>query len=96
VDHPPSAPRHRTTRTLHGDSVDDDYAWMRRVDAPELHDYLVAENEWTARRTAHLADLRKTIFDELEGVLPEVIRASLWTFLEDRRAGRDPSLPPAL
>ena len=51
--------------------MSDDFAWMRRVESPELQDYLVAENDWTAERTAHLADLRQTIFDELAGVLPE-------------------------
>jgi oligopeptidase B len=58
--------------------VSDDFAWMRRVDTPELHDYLVAENDWTARRTAHLADLRQTIFDELAGVLPEDDVSAPW------------------
>jgi oligopeptidase B len=58
--------------------VSDDFAWMRRVDTPELHDYLVAENDWTAQRTAHLADLRQTIFDELAGVLPEDDVSARW------------------
>jgi oligopeptidase B len=44
---------------------------MRQVDSPELQDYLAAENEWTAQRTAHTADLRQVIFDELAGVLPD-------------------------
>jgi oligopeptidase B len=51
---------------------------MRRVDSPELHDYLVAENDWTAQRTAHLADLRQTVFDELAGVLPEDDVSAPW------------------
>jgi oligopeptidase B len=51
---------------------------MRRVESPELQDYLVAENDWTAQRTAHLADLRQTIFDELAGVLPEDDVSAPW------------------
>jgi oligopeptidase B len=51
---------------------------MRRVDSPELHDYMVAENDWTAQRTAHLADLRQTVFDELAGVLPEDDVSAPW------------------
>ena len=51
---------------------------MRQVDTPELQDYLVAENDWTAQRTAHLADLRQTIFDELAGVLPEDDVSAPW------------------
>ena len=58
--------------------MSDDFAWMRRVDTPELHDYLVAENDWTAQSTAHLADLRQTIFDELAGVLPEDDVSAPW------------------
>jgi oligopeptidase B len=56
----------------------DDFAWMRQVESAELHDYLAAENEWTAQRSAHLADLRRTIFDELAGVLPEDDVSAPW------------------
>jgi oligopeptidase B len=51
---------------------------MRQVDSPELHDYLAAENEWTAQRTAHLGDLRQVIFDELASVLPEDDVSAPW------------------
>jgi oligopeptidase B len=78
VDQPPRAPRRRTTSTLHGETITDDFAWMRQVDSVELHDYLAAENDWTAQRTAHLADLRQTIFDELAGVLPEDDVSAPW------------------
>jgi oligopeptidase B len=78
VDEPPRAPRHPTTRTLHGETVSDDFAWMRQVDSDELHDYLAAENDWTNQRTAHLAGLRQTIFDELASVLPEDDVSAPW------------------
>jgi oligopeptidase B len=65
---------------------------MRQVDSPELHDYLAAENDWTAERLAHLADLRQTIFDELAAVLPEDDVSAPWRegafdYRERRRAG---------
>jgi oligopeptidase B len=63
---------------LHGETIRDDFAWMRRVDSLELHDYLAAENDWTAQRTEHLADLRATIFDELASVLPEDDVSAPW------------------
>ncbi|MGZ4638294.1 MAG: S9 family peptidase [Actinomycetes bacterium] len=93
MDRPPSAPRRPTTRTLHGHSVTDDFAWMRRLDDPELHSYLEAENAWTAARTAHLQELRDAIFDELSQVLPEDDVSAPWRqggfdYLVRRRAGQ--------
>jgi oligopeptidase B len=93
VDRPPVAPKQPTTRTLHGDSVPDDFAWMRRVDDPRLHDYLVAENAWTRQQTAHLEGLRATVFDELSRVLPEDDVSAPWRqggfdYLVRRRAGQ--------
>jgi oligopeptidase B len=63
---------------LHGEEVSDSYSWMRRVDSPELADYLAAENDWTAQRMAHTADLRQAIFDELAGVLPDDDVSAPW------------------
>ena len=41
---PPRAPREPSTRTVHGDTVVDDYAWMADRDDPRLAAYLEAEN----------------------------------------------------
>ncbi len=62
---PPIAPRVPTERTHHGDTVVDDYEWLRDKESPETTAYLEAENAWTERRTAHLAGLRDTIFEEI-------------------------------
>ncbi|GAA2068435.1 S9 family peptidase [Aeromicrobium halocynthiae] len=62
---PPVAPRRSHLRTHHGDEVDDPYEWLRDVDDPETRAYLEAENAWTQERTAHLADLRSTIVEEI-------------------------------
>ena len=62
---PPVAPRRSHLRTHHGDEVDDPYEWLRDVDDPETKAYLEAENAWTQERTAHLADLRATIVEEI-------------------------------
>ncbi|MDQ1627139.1 MAG: oligopeptidase [Actinomycetota bacterium] len=88
----PRAPRRPSTRTLHGDVVTDDYAWMRQVDDPELLDYLAAENAWTEEQTGHLAGLRATLYDELARVLPEddesaPWREGDWVYRLRRRAG---------
>jgi oligopeptidase B len=62
---PPRAPRIPVERTHHGDTVVDDYEWLRDKDAPETIAYLEAENAWTEHATAHLADLRERIFEEI-------------------------------
>lgn len=54
-----------TSRSHHGDDVVDDYEWLRAKEDPDVIAYLEAENAYTAERTAHLAPLRQTIFDEI-------------------------------
>ncbi len=74
----PSAPRRTSTRTLHGDDVHDDYAWMRRTDDPDLTAYLEAENAWCEAQTGHLAALRSRIEGELAGALPDEDVSAPW------------------
>jgi oligopeptidase B len=63
---PPVADRRPTTREIHGESRVDDYEWLRAKDSPEVVAHLEAENAYTAERTAHLADLRRSIFEEIK------------------------------
>src|SRR3954451_5540408 len=90
---PPVAPRRPSTRTLHGDEVVDDYAWMRQTDDPQLLEHLAAENAWTEQQTAHLADLRARVYDELSRILPEddesaPWRQGAWVYRVRRRTGQ--------
>ena len=62
---PPVAPRRPTSREIHGRTRTDDYEWLREKESPEVLAHLEAENAWTRARTAHLADLRATIFEEI-------------------------------
>jgi oligopeptidase B len=62
---PPVAPREPLERTHHGDTVVDEYEWLRDKDAPRTLAHLEAENAWTDARTAHLAGLREAIFEEI-------------------------------
>src|SRR4051812_40527203 len=66
-DRPPVADRRPVTTEHHGRSRTDDYDWLRAKDDPEVTAYLEAENAWTSARTAHLADLREQLFDEIKG-----------------------------
>ncbi len=62
---PPLAPRVRSRRSRHGETVSDYYAWMRDKQDPRLLAYLHAENEYTDQVTADLEGLRHDIFDDL-------------------------------
>ena len=62
---PPVADQRPTTREIHGETRVDPYEWLREKESPEVVAYLEAENAYTEERTAHLADLRGAIFDEI-------------------------------
>ncbi|MEX0429557.1 S9 family peptidase [Nocardioides sp. DS6] len=62
---PPVAPKKPSSKTFHGKVRSDDYEWLRQKDDPEVLAYLEAENAYTQERTAHLADLRQRIFEEI-------------------------------
>ena len=62
----PVAARVPSERSHHGDTVIDEYEWLRAKDAPETIEYLEAENAYTEQQTAHLADLREKIFTEIK------------------------------
>jgi len=64
---PPTVRQVPAVRTQHGDTVTDEYAWLADKDNPETVAYLEAENAWTAKATAHLDDLRNTVFEEIKG-----------------------------
>ncbi|MGZ4445917.1 MAG: S9 family peptidase [Nocardioides sp.] len=63
---PPVADRRPTTREIHGETRVDDYEWLREKDSPDVVALLEAENAYTQARTAHLADLRQTVFEEIK------------------------------
>jgi hypothetical protein len=63
---PPIARRVSSERTHHGDTVIDDYEWLRDKEDPEVVAYLEAENAYAAQQTEHLEPLRQRIFDEIK------------------------------
>lgn len=63
---PPAAARRTHVRTHHGDSFDDPYEWLRAKEDAEVIAHLEAENTYTEERTAHLAPLRETLFQEVK------------------------------
>jgi oligopeptidase B len=66
AEQPPIAKKVRTERVHHGDTVVDEYAWLRNSDDPDTVGYLNAENAYTEAATAHLSGLRERLFNEIK------------------------------
>ncbi|MEV4774482.1 S9 family peptidase [Microbacterium sp. LWH12-1.2] len=63
----PIADRRSHIRTHHGHTFEDPYEWLREKESSEVTAHLEAENAHTDAETAHLADLRETLFQEIKG-----------------------------
>ena len=73
---PPIAARRPETKTVHGVTLTDDYAWLRDPGYPEVKDaaildYLKAENALFEDAMAPHASLIETIFQEMKGRIKE-------------------------
>lgn len=68
---PPVAKKVPVVRSLHGEEAVDDYGWLRNREDPDTIAYLKAENAHTEEATAHLAELRQTIFGEIKSRVQE-------------------------
>ena len=80
---PPLAKRVPHQRTVHGDIVTDEYAWIADKDDPDTISYLKAENAYTEAATAGLIPLQDQILDEIkartqESDLSVPVRKSGW------------------
>jgi oligopeptidase B len=67
---PPVAPRAPLVRELHGETVTDDYAWMRDPDQPVLREYLAAERVYYDAHSRHLDDLAVRLAAEAASRIP--------------------------
>ena len=61
----PAARKQPQTLTLHGQTLTDDFAWMRDKSSPEVIEYLEAENRWTAQHMSPTEPLQQQIYREL-------------------------------
>ena len=64
---PPLAARRPRVETRQGETVTDDYAWLRERDNPEVRAYLEAENAHTQAATARLKPLADRLYAEILG-----------------------------
>lgn len=71
VTNAPIAARRSHVRTHHGDTFDDPYEWLREKESAEVIAHLEAENAHTDSTTAHLEELRETLFHEIKGRVQE-------------------------
>jgi oligopeptidase B len=62
---PPTARQQHTETRLHGLVLNDDYAWLREKDDPEVTAYLEAENAYAEAHLAPLAALRDELYQEM-------------------------------
>ena len=60
---------HQTT--IHGDTLVDNYYWLRERDNPAVVAYLEAENAYTDAMTGHIQALQETLYQEMVGRIKE-------------------------
>ena len=68
---PPLARKLPHPTTVQGVTLQDDFAWLRNKDTPEVVDYLKAENAYTQAALAPLEPLREKLYGELLARLQE-------------------------
>ena len=64
---PPVAPRVEHREVRHGETVSDDYFWLREKSNPQVRTYLEAENAYTASMTADLKPFSDALYTEMLG-----------------------------
>ncbi len=62
---PPVAKKQPKTTTIHGDTLVDNYFWLREKSNPEVIDYLKAENEYTAAIMKPTEQFQTALYQEM-------------------------------
>ncbi|HRP09044.1 MAG TPA: hypothetical protein PLL69_11220, partial [Gemmatimonadales bacterium] len=68
---PPTASRHSSIVTRHGESFTDDYAWLRHKDDPAVTAYLEAENAYADAVLEPTQPLQEKLYREMLGRIKE-------------------------
>ena len=68
---PPSAPKIPHTRTIHGETVIDNWFHLRDREHPDTIPYLEAENSYTSEFMQPLAELESALYGEMKGRIQE-------------------------
>jgi oligopeptidase B len=64
---PPRAAKKARVRTVHGDTLSDDYAWLEDKTSPEVQAHLHAENAYTEAMLEPTLALQETLYREFLG-----------------------------
>ena len=64
---PPVAVKKPRTTKIHGDTLVDNYYWLREKSNPEVIAHLEAENAYTASMMKGTDGLQQTLYDEMLG-----------------------------
>ena len=67
----PKAKKTPTELTVHGDTRIDNYYWLNNREAPDVIDYLNAENAYTKHMMRHTEAFQKTLFEEMKSRIKE-------------------------
>jgi oligopeptidase B len=62
---PPAAKKVSHMQTLHGDTLNDDYFWLRERENPEVRKFLEAENAYTDQVMRATEPFQKALYDEM-------------------------------
>jgi oligopeptidase B len=68
---PPVAARQPHETTFHGETVVDDYFWLRERENPAVLAYLEAENEYASAVMGHTKAMQEQLYAELRGRIKE-------------------------
>jgi oligopeptidase B len=68
---PPVAPREAHARTLHGETINDDYFWLREAKQPRTMQYLKAEAAYADEVMAPTKPLQKKLYAEIRSRVRE-------------------------
>ena len=68
---PPMAEQQRHETTIHGETLVDDYFWLRERENPAVLAYLAAENDYAAHVMADTFDLQAQLYGEMRGRIKE-------------------------
>src|SRR5512145_3163942 len=62
---PPMAEKKTKTTNIHGDTMVDDYFWLREKTNPSVQAYLKSEDEYALSAMKHTAGLQEKLYNEM-------------------------------
>jgi oligopeptidase B len=80
VQHSPRAPKIQHIRSIHGETVPDEWFWLRDRQHPETIPYLEAENRYTEEMTGASKPLEAALYTEMVGRIQEDDTTCPWRF----------------